>query len=245
MKNQYFGDVRDYLKYSLLRSLGRELSVAVCWLLTEDDLSADGRIVSYLEKPDRWRAFDPLVYDFLRLKVLEEKQRRVDVLHKAALLGDNCRLFSETVPVDDLERCRYFDRFMEYADGTGLTFFDPDTGIEPASTKGPKYVHWHELDRAFRQGHSLLIYQHFARGGKHDPFVEGKAEQLARLPNADEILVFHDHSVALFLVPQPEHAERLRRAKRKFEAKWKGRITVRAFTQPSSEPNSTPTSQTA
>ena len=178
MKNQYFGDVRDYLKYSLLRSLGRELSVAVCWLLTEDDLSADGRIVSYLEKPDRWRAFDPLVYDFLRLKVLEEKQRRVDVLHKAALLGDNCRLFSETVPVDDLERCRYFDRFMEYADGTGLTFFDPDTGIEPASTKGPKYVHWHELDRAFRQGHSLLIYQHFARGGKHDPFVEGKAEQL-------------------------------------------------------------------
>ena len=48
MKNQYFGDVRDYLKYSLLTILGCELSVAVCWLLTPDDSSPGGRKTGYL-----------------------------------------------------------------------------------------------------------------------------------------------------------------------------------------------------
>lgn len=237
MKNQYFGDRRDYLKYSLLRSLGRQLSVAVCWLLTEDDLSTDGRKIGYLDEPDEWRASDPPVFDFLRRKVLEEKQRRVDVLHKAGLLGDNYRFFSETVPVDDLERCRYFDRFMEYAGGTDLTFFDPDTGIEPASAKGHKYVHWHDLDRASSQGHSLLIYQHFGRRSR-DTFIDEKAAQLGRLEGANAVHVFHDDAVAFFLVSQARHLERVRRAKTEIKAGWKDRITVREFSQPSLSPKS-------
>ena len=55
MKNQYFGDRRDYLKYSLIRALGCELSVAVCWLLTYDDRIGEGRKTGYLCKPDDWR----------------------------------------------------------------------------------------------------------------------------------------------------------------------------------------------
>ena len=121
--------------------------------------------------------------------------------------------------------------FMERASGTDLAFFDPDTGIEPASAKGPKYVHWHELDRASSQGHSLLIYQHFPRGERHAPFIKDKAEQLGRLANAHEILVFHDHAVAFFLVCQREHSDRIRQAKAEIEANWKDRITMRAFSQ--------------
>ena len=43
MKHQYFGDIYDYLKYSLLRQLSPdgEISTVVCWLLTKDDERGD------------------------------------------------------------------------------------------------------------------------------------------------------------------------------------------------------------
>src|SRR5687767_11372479 len=34
--NQYFGDINDYFKYGMLRAFGRELSVAVIWMMTPD-----------------------------------------------------------------------------------------------------------------------------------------------------------------------------------------------------------------
>ena len=39
MKNQYFGDMYDYIKYGLLRQLSGcgKVSLAVCWMLTEND----------------------------------------------------------------------------------------------------------------------------------------------------------------------------------------------------------------
>lgn len=68
MKNQYFGDVNDYRKYGLLRALtgmGR-ISTAVCWMLTPDDGSTDGKFVNYLKDPKRWRHLDPELFDKLR-----------------------------------------------------------------------------------------------------------------------------------------------------------------------------------
>ena len=54
MKNQYFGDINDYRKYGLLRSiiLTTELRILVAWVLTPDDERPDGKFVDYLEKPD-------------------------------------------------------------------------------------------------------------------------------------------------------------------------------------------------
>ena len=43
MKNQYFGDERDFFKFAILRSFGSAgLKVIVDWMLTPDDLSNDG-----------------------------------------------------------------------------------------------------------------------------------------------------------------------------------------------------------
>ena len=71
MKNQYLGDVYDYIKYGLLRQLncrGR-VSAVVCWMLTENDDRRDGNRVNYLKEPEAWRAFDPPVFDRLRQQV--------------------------------------------------------------------------------------------------------------------------------------------------------------------------------
>lgn len=45
MKNQYFGDINDYLKYGLLRVIAKKtgLRVAVCWMPTPDDGHTDGK----------------------------------------------------------------------------------------------------------------------------------------------------------------------------------------------------------
>jgi hypothetical protein len=43
MKDQYFGDVNDYLKYGLLRCFAEAgWRVGVCWMLTPDDGGRDG-----------------------------------------------------------------------------------------------------------------------------------------------------------------------------------------------------------
>ena len=65
MKNQYFGDINDYRKYSLLRLLSGhgKISTAVCWMLTPDDLRPDGHRIQYLREPEKWRKFDPAVFD--------------------------------------------------------------------------------------------------------------------------------------------------------------------------------------
>ena len=55
MKNQYFGDINDYRKYGLLRTLQSTGSgrLLVAWMLTPDDGSRDGGFRSYL-LPQRW-----------------------------------------------------------------------------------------------------------------------------------------------------------------------------------------------
>jgi hypothetical protein len=67
MKHQYFGDVNDYPKYGLLRGLAGtgDLKIGVCWMMTADNRTKDGRKTGYLSKPDLWRRHDPELFDFL------------------------------------------------------------------------------------------------------------------------------------------------------------------------------------
>ena len=68
MKNQYFGDINDYKKYGLLRSVidATGLQVSLAWMLTPDDGRPDGRFIEYLNKPEKYRDFDPLLFDGLK-----------------------------------------------------------------------------------------------------------------------------------------------------------------------------------
>ena len=210
MKNQYFGDERDYLKYSLVRLLtsNGELPTAVCWLLTEDDGSQDGRKIGYLLVPERWCKYDPTVYDYLRRKVVKEGIRDVKVLERDILLS-GCTFFSKIVPVQREVREEYFNRFLGIAGNPKLVFFDPDNGVEVASAplgskRSRKYVYQKELKRSFSRGHSLLIYQHFPRR-KRLPFINEQSGKLRDLLSTNAVFTFHNSEVAFFLAVQPDH----------------------------------------
>ena len=68
MKVQYFGDVNDYRKYALLRLLAAAgFTIGINWHLTPDDDGADGNKRDYLAKPDKWRGYDPELFDLFAL----------------------------------------------------------------------------------------------------------------------------------------------------------------------------------
>jgi hypothetical protein len=209
VKNQYFGDINDYRKYGLLRILinGGDIKTAVCWMLTPDDGRGDGGFTSYLEQADKWCHFDPLLFDHLEEIVLRRGLRNISEIENSNLLP-SCRFLSDVVPDDREARAAYFQRLMDLARGCDLVFFDPDNGIQVDSTKygcrnSHKYLYWHEIERFWKAGHSLLIYQHFARVPR-DLFIETKVHELADRTCAPLVISFRTPHVVFFLVPQPE-----------------------------------------
>ena len=147
MKNQYFGDIYDYIKYGLLRQLSccGKVSTAVCWMLTENVDRRDGNRVNYLQEPEAWRAFDPPVFDCLRTAVLARNERNIRTIEDSGLLP-NTSFYSPSLTDGPDERRTYFDSFLESSRGKELVFFDPDNGLEIKSVKygrkgASRYLH--------------------------------------------------------------------------------------------------------
>jgi hypothetical protein len=227
MKNQYFGDVNDYRKYGLLRILsgGGELSTGVRWMLTPSDGRGDGAFVRYLEQPRRWRAFDQDLYDFLVHCVHEGNERDVRLIERSELLPAS--LFHSCLLDDSpIERRRYFQEMLERFRGVDLIFFDPDNGFEVKSKpygrkESSKFLYWREVYDAYYAGHSLLVYQHFARE-RRDTFVERIANELLSCTNVAAIYSFRTPHVVFFLAARPEHEEMFHRQAARIALVWQG-----------------------
>ena len=169
MKHQYVADVNDYCKYGLLRALTAlgEVESMVAWMLTADDASRDGRKLSYLKAPEKWRAHDPWLFDALEVIVAQPELRSVAAIANATIVP-GARFHADIVPRDPALRRVHFAQTLALARGAGLLFFDPDNGMEvgscPSGRSGSeKYLLWTQLADAYHAGHSVLIYQHFPR----------------------------------------------------------------------------------
>jgi hypothetical protein len=171
MKNQYFGDVNDFRKYGLLRTLQRAsgLAVGVCWFLTVDDGAGDGELRNYLKHPGRWRHYDPELYDKLQRLLDAEVQRSVSRASEWELVP-GASYFDTVLRDHRLARAEYFKAARQVLRNSDLVFVDPDNGIEVPSTKlgaagSSKYVYWEELQTMYGGGQSILVYQHFPSCG--------------------------------------------------------------------------------
>ena len=231
MKNQYFGDINDYFKYGLLRILAERIpgKISVCWMLTEDDSSTDGRRLDYLSKPDQWRKYDPQLFDKLRESVIINSSRDV-VEAGAAICRENVSFFNDILSDNMPDREGYFQKLLNSLDDSALVFFDPDIGIAPASMmkgkkKSSKYLFWSELKEIIDSGKSALIYQHYHRK-KRDDFIEEMSLLIEKRVKAHEVFVFRTPQVAFFLVPQPEHLNAAREMVLKTEERWSDKIKI-------------------
>lgn len=213
MKDQYVGDVSDYLKYALLRTLAPDGSdISVAWMLTPSDQRSDGQRLSYLTQPRNFRNVDPPLFDALD-NLVTCRQRTIRAIEESAILGGAAYV---SVLLEDhaAARHRYFERVWETSDGRSLLFFDPDNGLEVNSVRkgrrgSSKYLFWDEVATAYSRQHSLILYQHFPRRPRV-PFMRRLADRIWAETGCPDVLVVTTAHVAFLICPQPHLTARLR-----------------------------------
>lgn len=224
MQNKYVGDIGDYGKLGLLRTIaGSNLSVGINWYLTPDEKNKnDGRHVDYLYN-DRFRSCDESLWFQLR-HIVDSGKRNVSSLQNSRIL--NAVFYS--APLDfsgktKLERTEIREKWHNDAIkrlyGANVIFVDPDNGLTVPSALGKprenKYVKPDELSDYYAQGASIIYYQHKAR--KLDSFYIEQHNHLTRsmLFETSVGLALKFKSVSqryYFFIVQPHHKARVENA---------------------------------
>ena len=164
MRNEWYGDKRDFLKWpSLLHlaqreGIGRIFQVAMCTdtgPAYPEITTLDGAIVQC---------------QTVAAQVADHFHRHND-LNGIAALGEHLGIDIEVWPdqFTHATRGRYFARVLaeiQASETRTVWFFDPDTGIEPPNGATKKHVKLQELRGAFdkiQSGDYLACYQHSRR----------------------------------------------------------------------------------
>jgi hypothetical protein len=229
MQNRYTGDIGDYGKYALLKTLaGSDLRLAVVWYLNpHEEGSADGKFTEYLsEAREGWyRPADPGVYDILK-KIVRDDRRRVSSVREKRILPVETIFYEAPLdyakfrPAKDRQRAREdwskgaFNNTRE----AKLVFFDPDNGLEvkshgPHTKLGAKYAFETEIQPFLDRDQSIVVYQHLNRSGRADDQTQKRIAKLGALAKRDEgwAISFHAFSTRTYLILASEkHSSLLR-----------------------------------
>lgn len=229
MKNQYFGDINDYKKYGLLRSIASasNIKILVAWMLTEDDGSTDGKFIEYLSEESKWSKYDEPLYIEISDLLKQNKKREVGLIEKTDLLG-NSEYFSKIVPDNAEFRANWLTELINESEKNELIFLDPDNGLEIKSKKfgtknSSKFLYWSEVQKLWEEGKSLLIYQHFIRE-KRDTFIERMLKKLSEKTPNSKVEAFSTSNVVFLLALQPNHHQLHQPIVSLVESRWKGQI---------------------
>lgn len=225
MQNRYVGDIGDFGKYGLLRSIlsPPSLRLGVNWYLTPDEVdNSDGTIISYLldskKNHKRFKECDPELFDKLQEivkpkrvndKVISQGKRKIKKIETEKILP------VETVFYDDeLNLVKNRDEWVKNGftklRNCDVIFFDPDNGfpvynnkkgkynIEKHHKKSPKYIYHDEIVEYYKRGQSLIIYQHRDMKDENEYLNRfRRIKQKRYIPEAQEIfhLKFHRYRV--------------------------------------------------
>jgi hypothetical protein len=235
MQNRYVGDIGDYVKLAILRALspGYRLGVA-WWLFPDENHNKDGRHIEYLEQPDRWRRFDPDLFDTLQ-KVVASDQRHVRALEASTTLGG--ATFADEMlpvggPIDQRREARreWFLRVKQSLADSNFVFVDPDNGLEPGfyshgSATAGKSVLISELRELAIPGRCLIVYHHQTRreGGHHSE-IDHWADRLraSGFATVDALRAKPYSPRVFFLLDAPAD---IRQRAIEIEDRWKGLIS--------------------
>ena len=229
MKNQYFGDINDYRKYGLLRSIteASHLRLLVAWMLTPDDGSTDGKFTEYLDNLKQWVKYDPELFHKLHDILNNQRQRKVSLIENTELLHA-AQYYSEYVPDPSLERNTWFGSLAEHAEKSELVFLDPDNGIEIKSKpygrkNSSKFVYWREIEALWGSGKSLLIYQHFIREKRFN-FIQRMLKELQAVTPGSLVEAFSTPHVVFLMALQPSHRHHHTNIVNTVQKRWEGQI---------------------
>lgn len=208
MQDRYVGDVGDYGKYKLLKTLSCgegtgqvQLSLGVIWYLVPNEShNEDGSHLGYLKMSPknlaRFRSGDPVLYDLLA-EIVGEGQRKVSIIKKVNILPPNTAFYEQPLTYDGLpgigarakeqrlmHRKKWLNGALECTKDCDIVFVDPDNGLQVSSyeshvKKGPKYTYYEELRPFLKRNQSIVIYQHSGRNGSAEEQITERLNQLS------------------------------------------------------------------
>lgn len=229
MKNQYFGDINDYRKHGLIRSIIQSANVRalIAWMLTPDDGSLDGKFISYLENPNKWSHHDPILFWKLKELLDAHPERQVSLIHRTKLLPD-ASFFDFTIPDPAVERGTWFSSLTESARDHDFVFLDPDNGLEVKSKpygrkNSSKYLYWREVEALWAHRKSVLIYQHYIRESRAE-YTRRKLESLRVATPGSLVEAFSTPHVVFLMALQPPHQRFHKAIVNSVMASWEGQI---------------------
>jgi hypothetical protein len=201
-------------------------------MLTPNDPRPDGHRIQYLEDPEQWRHFDPVVFDHLHKCVIEQKNRAVRNLKSRGILP-NCKFYSEIIQDGTDQRKKYLQIFLKFAHNSDLIFFDPDNGMEVKSVclgrrRSSKYLYFSEVQQTFSAGHSILIYQHLTPRPRRS-LVSGLASRFQVVTGVNKVYLYWTQFVVFLLISQPRHENYFVRSNKKVAQLWKDQIHTETF----------------
>jgi hypothetical protein len=205
MQDRYAGDLGDFLKFGLLRWLGRgrlghrDLRLGIVWYLVPNEMhNADGKHVAYLDPRHRTarelRAADPDLYDRLG-SVVTSGTRSVESLERAGVLARDTVTFATPLHFGDLpttdrlarlrRRHDWVSNALDATKDCELVFVDPDNGVRLADhaylrhrNRAEKHAYLDEIAAFADRGQSLIAYHHADRSA---PVIEQARRRLGEL----------------------------------------------------------------
>ena len=146
MRDQWFGDESDFVKYRLLRKIcgitandgGQPLQLAVVWYKRES------KLVKYLRSGSTYESEDQDLFQHLRCWIEDEATRGVSLIERSFLLPPGTVWFSELVPASAKARTVWIQRALAKVADSRVVFLDPDNGLAPQKPNA-KHVLFSEL----------------------------------------------------------------------------------------------------
>lgn len=233
MQDKFVGDIGDFGKYGLLRTLvGKEpqdeprCCLAVVWYMWEDsDLLYDAKL-EYLSQPDEFRCYDETLFDVLG-RMVDYRRRTVEEVRKSEILGrdgTDVVFFAEPVP-DRRTRGDWLLRALKKTEKAQIVFLDPDKGLPTPEREAKKgrsrvYVYRSEVTPFVERGQTVVIYQSYWRDCQRGPEVrKWREERLMGLDLYGHARVIGSDRMFIIL-PAPGHVEHVDRRLATFVERW-------------------------
>ena len=226
MKNQYVGDIGDYIKYALLRAVMKaepDKKLGVAWYLTGKDNTTHGSHIDYLDSPEKWDCLDKDVFDCLK-KLVFDNMRSVEAVKKSGLLK-GAKFFSEKLQAgtDGAEsRDKWFKQLQERLESCDIIFADPDIGLKNPSSKTPlseTHITLQEAAKLVKKRKRIgIFYHHYNHSESHKMQLQKWRTRLKHECNAEVVaLHWRAYSSRAFFIVNPTHA--IKNALKELEAK--------------------------
>ncbi len=250
MQNRYVADIGDFGKYGLLNFISSKtkLKLGVNWYLSEptdkekQKQSGDGKFIDYLlfgTKHDKGKTTKKYVHKIIDTdeKLYKNLQRIIiDWLDKKGnrtviRIEDNEILPKRTIYFKELlnntNRTNWLGNSIKNLSECKIVFFDPDNGIDSkVEDKSQKHIYLDEIEAYYKNGQSLVIYQHANRNNKFNGVINKKNAELINALNIKKTQINclrykRGTARAYFIIMQQEHYDSITKATNAFlETKW-------------------------